>query len=241
MNDVDHRLPLYQRLRDQIASQIAQNVWGPGEAIPTETELATTHKMAIGTVRRAIQTLVEDGLVERSQGKGTFVRRPSFDSSLFRFLRLHGKGGRHEIPESQILSRESLSGPAEVTTALQLPAGEAVIRLLRLRLIETHPVLCEEIWLPLARFAPFLVMKLDDIGPLLYPTYEKLCGEIVASAKETLTVEAVDLHHATLLGLDSGTPIVVIERLAFGFDHKPIEWRRSRAPASTFRYQIEIR
>jgi GntR family transcriptional regulator len=99
----------------------------------------------------------------------------------------------------------------------------------------------EEIWLPLARFVPFLAINLEDIGPLLYPTYEKLCGEIVASAKETLTVETADSKYAGLLGLDAGTPVVVIERLAFGYDRKPIEWRRSRAPASTFRYQIEIR
>jgi GntR family transcriptional regulator len=197
--------------------------------------------MAVGTVRRAIQTLVEDGLVERSQGKGTFVRRPSFDSSLFRFLRLHGQDGRHEIPISRILSRDSLSGPSEVTTVLQLPAGDAVIRLARLRLIDERPVLSEEIWLPMARFLPLLAMKVDDIGPLLYPAYERLCGEIVASAQETLTVEAVDPKYAGLLGLEPGTPIVVIERLAFGYDRRPIEWRRSRAPASTFRYQIEIR
>jgi GntR family transcriptional regulator len=241
MPDVDHRLPLYHRLRDQIALQIAQNVWKPGEAIPTEAELAAKYKMAIGTVRRAIQTLVDDGLVERSQGKGTFVRRPSFDTSLFRFLRLHGQGGRHEVPESRILSRESLTGPSEVTKALQLPAGEQVIRLSRLRSMAGRPVLCEEIWLPKTRFAPFLAMALEDIGPLLYPLYEQICGEIVASAKETLTVEAVCSDDAKLLGLGLGTPIVIIERVAFGYDQKPIEWRRSRAPASTFRYQVEIR
>jgi GntR family transcriptional regulator len=241
MTDVDHRLPLYHRLRDQIASQIAKNLWLPGEAIPTEAELAETHNVAIGTVRRAIQTLVEDGLVERMQGRGTFVRRASFDSSFFRFLRLYGPDGRQEVPDSKILSRDCLNGPAEVTKALQLPEGEEVIRLLRLRLIGGRTVLGEEIWLPLARFVPFLAINLEDIGPLLYPTYEKLCGEIVASAKETLTVETADSKYAGLLGLDAGTPVVVIERLAFGYDRKPIEWRRSRAPASTFRYQIEIR
>lgn len=241
MNDIDSRLPLYQRLRDEIAMSVARNVWRPGEAIPTETELAATHKMAIGTVRRAVQALVEEGMLERQQGRGTFVRRPRFQSSLFRFLRFHGRGGRHEIPESRILSRQSLSGPAEVTEALQLPARERVIRLQRLRLIGGRAVLAEEIWLPRARFAAFLALKVEEIGPLLYPIYEQTCGEIVARARETLTVETVDAKYGELLGLEPGMPVVLIERLAFGYDRKPIEWRRSRAPASTFRYQIEIR
>jgi GntR family transcriptional regulator len=64
---------------------------------------------------------------------------------------------------------------------------------------------------------------------------------VVASATETLTVEAASLKHAKLLGIEKGTPIVVIERLAYGYDRHPLEWRRSRGPASQFLYQSEIR
>lgn len=241
MGSVDHRLPLYQRLRDEIAAQIATHVWRPGEAIPTEAELAASHKLAIGTVRKAIQTLVDDGLVERFQGRGTYVRRPSFDSSLFRFLRFHGPDGRHVVPESRILARSGLAGPAEVTKALRLPSGAAVIRLLRQRLIEGRPVLAEEIWLPKDRFEPLLTIPDEEMGALLYPTYESRCGEIVASAEETLTVEALASPFDALLALSPGSPVVVIERLAFGYHGEPLEWRRSCAPASTFRYHIEIR
>ncbi len=241
MSRIDHRLPLYQRLRDEIAGRIAAHAWGPGEAIPTEAELAASHKMAIGTVRKAIQTLVDDGLVERFQGRGTFVRRPSFDSSLFRFLRFQGPDGRHVVPESRILARGGMAGPAEVTKALQLPGEAEVIRLLRQRLIDGRPVLAEEIWVPKARFEPLLTMCEDDFGALLYPIYESRCGAIVASAEETLTVEALAPPHAAILALPEGSPVVVIERLAFGYRGEPLEWRRSRAPASTFRYHIEIR
>ncbi|PKU25027.1 GntR family transcriptional regulator [Telmatospirillum siberiense] len=241
MGNVDQRLPLYQRLRDEIAAQIASHVWRPGEAIPTEAELAASHSVAVGTVRKAIQTLVDEGLVERFQGRGTFVRRPSFDSSLFRFLRFHGPEGRHEVPESKILDRSGLIGPDPVIKALRLPTGTEVIRLLRQRLIKGWPVLAEEIWLPRARFEPILTMPLDEMGALLYPAYERFCGEIVASAEETLTVEGVAAPFDTILSLPQASPVVVIERLAFGYHGGPLEWRRSCAPASTFRYHIEIR
>lgn len=242
MGTVDQRLPLYQRLRDEIAAQIAAHVWRPGDAIPTEAELAASHNVAIGTVRKAIQTLVDEGLVERFQGRGTFVRRPSFESSLlFRFLRFHGPEGSHEVPESRILERTGLIGPASVVKALRLPTGAPVIRLLRHRLIKGWPVLAEEIWLSRARFEPILTMSLDEMGALLYPAYEKFCGEIVASAEENLTVEELSPPFDAILPLPPKSPVVLIERLAFGYHGGPLEWRRSCAPASTFRYHIEIR
>lgn len=239
MSAIDDRLPRYQRLRDQIAAEIAAQVWKPGEAIPSESELAAMHGLALGTVRRAIDVLVAEGLVERSHGRGTFVRRPSFDNSLLRFLRVQGAQG--QVPDSRILERAALPAPAEVAKALALPSGGEAVRLVRQRLADRHILLAEEIWLPKARFAPMLTVELSAIGPLLYPAYERLCGQLIASAEETLSVELVSAEQAKLVGVAPGQPVVVIERLAFGYDRQPLEWRRSRAPADSFRYHVEIR
>jgi GntR family transcriptional regulator len=240
MNDLDLRLPLYQRLRDEIAQQIARNVWRPGEAIPTEAELAASHGMAVGTVRKALDALVADGLIERRQGRGTFVRRPNFDGSLFRFFRYQGPDGAAIIPEGRISAREVLAAPPHVRSALRLGEEAEAIRLSRLRLIGGKPVLCEEIWLPSHRFGALLEAEPGEIGDLLYPAYERLCGEIVARAEETLTVGTAMADDARMLGLKDGDPVVVIDRLAFGYDNRPVEWRHSRGPTTDFRYKIEI-
>ena len=241
MDVPDHRLPLYQRLRDQIAGEITRNVWAPGSAIPTEAELAQTHKVAVGTVRKAIDLLVAEGLIERSQGRGTYVRRPSFDSSLFRFFRFQGPDGTRRVPESRILNRERRPGPVEATRALDLADGAEVLHLSRLRLIDRRPVLAEEIWLPSDRFAPLMDLAVEAFGDLLYPLYETHCRAIVASARETLSIATVATEAADLLAVAPGTPVVVIERLASGYDSRPLEWRRSVGPADQFRYQIDIR
>jgi GntR family transcriptional regulator len=241
MDSTDHRLPLYQRLRDQIAGEITRNVWRPGAAIPTEAELAETHKVAVGTVRKAIDLLVAEGLVERAQGRGTYVRRPSFDSSLFRFFRFQGPDGTRRMPESRILARERLAGPPDVTRALALEPEAEVLRLSRLRLIDRRPVLAEEIWLDADRFAALMTLTPEAFGELLYPLYETHCRTVVASARETLWIETVDAPTAAALEIPPGMPVVVIERLALGYDERPLEWRRSRGPADQFRYQVEIR
>lgn len=237
----DERLPLYQRLRDQLAQQIAHNRWRAGEAIPTEALLASEYGLSVGTVRKAIDMLVGERILERQQGRGTFIRRPQFHASLFRFFRFQSLSGERQIPESHILSIDALNAPRDVAQALGLAEHAWVIRLQRLRLLDGKPVVAEDIWLPRERFKALLSVDLAEHGPLLYPIYEELCGQIVASADETLTAEAADEHHAALLGIAAQSPVVVIERLARNFAGQPLEWRRSRGHAGHFRYSVEIR
>ncbi len=241
MKTVDHRLPRYQQLRDEIAHQIARKVWRPGDAIPTEAELAAEHDIAVGTVRRAIDMLVADGLVERQQGRGTFVRRPDFTQSLLRFLRYQGRDGRTVIPDSHIASIQVIPAPEEPAGHLGLPPGTDLLRIDRHRLLDGKVVMVEEIWLPKDRFAPLLSLKPEQFGRLMYPIYDEICGEIVAQAEEILTIEPLSAELATLLGQQEGAPAAVIERLALNYERQPLEWRISRAPGATFRYKIDLR
>ena len=240
MNLMEDRRPIYRRLRDQIAAEIAQNVWKPGEAIATEAELAAKYQISVTTVRKAIDCLVLDGLIERVSGSGMFVRRPDFDHAFIRFTRVWGSAGDRRIPQSRIYKRETLSGPPEVTAALNLKEGAQVIRLLRLRIHEEMPIIHEEIWLDAARFAPVLTMK-EDQPRLLYPIYEDLCGAIVARAEETITIERANKTDVELLGLRKGASIVSVKRLSLGYDDNPIEWRYSRSSTEDFHYKIDIR
>jgi len=237
----DHRLPRYHRVREALSAEIAARRWKPEEAIPSETEIAETHQVSIGTVRKAIDSLVADGVLERFQGKGTFVRRPDFQSSFFRFFRFASAGGAPRVPVSRILKREETTMTVVVAEALGLKAGAPAIRFSRLRLIEDRPLVLEDIWLPHDRFKALLTIDTREFGDLLYPLYEQYCGVMVASAQETLSAEAVSAKNARLLELEAGEPVIVIERVALSADRQPLEWRQSRGPASEFRYHVEIR
>ncbi len=237
----DPRLVRYQQLRDEFALKIANQDWRPGEAIPAQDDLAKTYGLAIGTVRKAIDVLVAEGMLERFQGRGTFVRRAKFDGSLFRFFRFQTRSGERKIPTSHILNRETVEAPPSVIAALRLKGRVKVIHMSRLRVIEEEPLLVEDIWLPYEKFANFMSLSIEQIGDLLYPAYEEHCGQVVASASETLTVEGVNHADAKQLRLRLGTPIVVIERVAFGYDQEPLEWRCSRGPANHFYYHVDIR
>lgn len=240
----DERLPRYQRLRDEVLRRIAEGEWGPGDAIPTEAELTQRYQIATGTVRKAIDMLVADGVLVRSQGKGTYVRRPNFDSSLFRFFRFKARSGEAVQPTAKILGRTLKKPPADVRQALAMGAAEGegeAIALSRLRLIDEEPVLVEEIWLPRARFEPLVEMKLKDFPDLLYPMYESACRQTVASARERLTVEVAGKALAERLGMVAGAPVIAVQRVAFNFAGAPIEWRCTRGSADGFQYEVDIR
>lgn len=237
----DDRLPVYQRLADGLRLAVVNGTLKPGDRAPSENELAEEFGLSPGTVRKALDVLVAEQVLERFQGKGTYIRRPSFDASLFRFFRFRGPDGSYSVPESRILRKQIEPMPGHVAAALELANGTPGITMSRLRLHENVPVLSEEIWLELAKFEAFAQLEQNDIGDLLYPVYDSLCNQLVARADETLTVESSKARISRMLRVESGSPLIVIERVARGYDNKPLEWRRSRGRADQFSYHTEIR
>ena len=240
MIELEDRRPLYRRLRDQIAQEIVKNRWGPGQQLPTEAVFISKYNVSSGTIKKALDILEADGLIERIQGSGTFVRRPDWSNIHTHSIRYFGSAGDQRPLRSRIFAREALSGPPEVTSVLQLEPHARVIHLRRLRSHDGLPVLTEEIWLGEEQFAPLLTTP-DTEQPLLYPLYERLCGVSVARAKESITIEAAGPPDAEMLGLIEGRPMVLISRIAYGYDDRPVEWRHSRGPASDFYFETEIR
>lgn len=237
----DERLPLHHRLREDLLRKIEEGSWAYGVPLPSEAALAANYGVALGTMRSAIGSLVRDGILERHQGRGTFLRKPDFNYSLFRLFRCELPEGRQLVPESRILDRKELRAAPHIAAQLLCEVGAPVISLSRLRLCNGEPLLVEEIWLPMAGFEPLLNISLTELGPLLYSEYERLCNCIVVSAKERLSVATASADVAQVLDLTIGAPVVVIDRLAFGQGGVRLEWRRSHGRADRFNYEIEIR
>lgn len=234
-------MALYHHLYEQWAAAVASRLWHAGSAIPTEAELAREHGVSVGTVRKAIDLLVADGIVERIQGKGTFVRRPTFSNSLFRFFRGAPATPVDGSEDSTIISREITVAPAEVASTLGLQASRSAIRIKRVRASEGRPLLYEDIWLPLVPFTQLLTVDDRVFSGLLYPMYETRFGIVVARAKEQLTVGSADHDVAERLHLQVGDPVVVIERTAIDQAGRPVECRRSTGPGAFFHYEIDVR
>lgn len=233
----DAHLPLYRRLYQTFAQRIAAGEWKPGDGLPSETDLAKHYHMAPGTVRRALDDLSGNGLVERKHGHGTFVRRPNFDNAMLRFFRFRDATGAAILPESRIVSRRIAPTPPHVAKVPGL-AAPTVLHMVRHRMWDGAPRLIEDIYLPLSRFELLVSAAPDAIGPLLYPAYERLCGQIVFTIEEDIAIAPSTEEDAAQLGLAPGDLVVRIERTARDATGVPMEWRVSRAEARRFRYRL---
>ncbi|MCA4165744.1 GntR family transcriptional regulator, partial [Acinetobacter baumannii] len=142
------KLPRYEKVRWELQKLLIQSKWTVEEPIPSEQELAQMYSVSVGTVRKAVEGLVEDGLLVKKQGKGTFLKQPNFENSLIRFFRLRNKKGEFIQPQGQIKKVEVCDAISEVNAELGLGHTEKLLYIERVRKHEDVVVLSERIWLP---------------------------------------------------------------------------------------------
>jgi GntR family transcriptional regulator len=228
------------QLAEIIKTRIAENIWSLGMMIPSENELAREFDISVGTVKKALGLLVQEGVLFRRQGKGTFVASPDFSKSFSRFFRYDWQGGETpETPGSKVLLIETIAADEEVAAKLQIEQGQKVYRLKRIRTIQGKPFVTEDIFLPRDRFAGIENLTLDQ--RLLYPVYNESFSTPVIWADEYLHPDAADPDAAELLGIEIGAPVMCVERIAYTYSDVPVEWRRSIGRGDIFRYHIVVR
>ena len=126
--------PLYEQIKILITQSLVAGEWKPGEAIPSEFELAARFRVSQGTVRKAIDELAAEHLLVRRQGKGTFVATHAEQHVQYRFLKLVPDAGdaNSEGPaQRSIIDCRRLRASADIARALTLRTGDAVLQMRR--------------------------------------------------------------------------------------------------------------
>jgi GntR family transcriptional regulator len=238
--DLKSAAPLYHQLKDLIKRQIGNKIWKFDQMIPSENDLAHTYGISVGTVKKALSVLVEEGVLYRRQGKGTFVARPDFKRSFIRFFR-YGLGEQNlgDFPESKVLNSEIIAPSKRVKSILQLKGNNRVIKIKRIRSFGDTPLMLEDLFLPHHMFKGF--DRVDISQQLLYPIYDVKYKTPIIWAEENLWPQIANTEESDLLGISAGDPLIAIERVAYTFGDKPVECRSSLGRGDRFRYHIEIR
>jgi GntR family transcriptional regulator len=204
--------------------------WLPGQAIPSEMELASRFKVSQGTVRKAIDELAAENMLVRRQGKGTFVATHAEQSTQYRFLRLTPDDGTAAPLSRRQLDCRRMRAPAEVARALQLKAGEAAVQVRRLLLAgagpAARPVVLDDLWLPGPLFKGLSAERLEAWRGPLYRLFEAEFAVHMVRAEEKIRAVAAAADEAALLGVAPGSPLLQVERLSFTYGDRPVEWRR---------------
>ena len=232
--------PLYQQIKALILGSLQAGEWKPGEAIPSENDLAARFKVSQGTVRKAIDELASENLLVRRQGKGTFVATHHEDRVHFRFLRLVPDNGEPHYPKSKILDCKRLRAPAEIAKLLDLKAGDAVVQIERILFFSEEATVYEEIWLPGTTFKGLTTERLVEWRGPMYALFETEFATHMVRATERLRAVAADELSAKHLGIEINTPLLAVERVSFTYGERPVEVRKAVYLTSTHHYLNEL-
>ena len=238
MDESPRYRPLYQQVYDFLVKQIVAGEWGPGESLPSEQALAGRLNVSQGTVRKALDALAADSLIDRRQGKGTYVAEHTQERALFRFFRMARPGGARVLPTSagDVLKRR-VARSADVAK-LALKPGAEVYDVSRVRLMDGEPAVLERIVVPAALFPG--LERHDPLPNALYALYQREYGINIVSAEEELRAEAARKEDCRRLKLAPGAPLLHIERVAVSLEGARVEWRTSRCDTKHFVYAVTL-
>lgn len=232
--------PLYQQIKALLLQSLDRGEWKPGEAIPSELELAARFQVSQGTVRKAIDELAADHLLIRRQGKGTFVATHHEARVRYRFLRLAPDDQQQVVSGSQILDCRRVKAPTDIARLLELRSGEMVVNMKRLLSFDNVPTILDDIWLPGTAFKGLTAESLDRYRGPLYGLFESEFGVSMVRAEEKIKAVVAQEEHAKLLGVMPGSALLLVERLSFTYGDRPMEVRRGLYLTDKFHYRNSL-
>jgi GntR family transcriptional regulator len=232
--------PLYRQIRDRLLHSLQAGEWRPGDAIPSEIELAARYGVSQGTVRKAIDVLVGDHLLVRRQGRGTFVASHHEPRAQVRFLRLRPDDGVVRTQSSRFLDVRRTRAPVDIARLLELKAGESVVMIRRTLDFDGVPTILEEIWLPGAPFRGLTAERLNAYTGQLYALLETEFGTRMIRASERLRAVRAGPPEAAALGVRLDDPLLLVERVSSTYGDRPVEVRRGWYATRDHHYYNEL-
>ena len=232
--------PLYRQIKALILQALESGEWRPGQAIPSEQELAARFSVSQGTVRKAIDEMAADNLLVRKQGKGTYVASHNDPRALFRFLRLVPVDGELSSPQSIPLDCWRAKAGQEASRMLAIEPGAPIIIVRRLLKFASKPVVIDEIYLPGEVFQGLTAETLQGWSGSLYSLFESRFGIRMIRAQERIRAVAADRGASEALKLPEGTPLLSVERVTYTYGDKPVEWRRGLYSTAEHFYLNEL-
>lgn len=217
--------PLYRQIKALMIKSLEAGEWQPGDAIPSEAELALRFNVSQGTARKAIDEMAAENLLIRRQGKGTFVATHSDPRSFFRFLRLAPDDGVLSSYRGDALSCVIEPAQEKVASALGIKPGDPVVVVERVLRFDGEPVVLDRLCLLVEFFQDLSLERLKSCERSLYSFFESAFGVRMIRAEEQLHAVAADARTAGILGVETGSPLLRVERVAYTYGNKPVEWR----------------
>lgn len=212
--------PLYVQLMEELETSIRNGVYKPGDKIMTEAEVAKEYGVSLITVRKAVGSLMEKGLVVRKQGKGTFVTKPKYSRNMKKLQSFTEMCEQMGVkPGAQVLENRLIMADKKVADRLGIEPGSNVVYISRLRLADGEPVQVEKSYFPL-KYAFLLEEDLNN-GSMFECLKEK-AGAKVASSEKMIELCRATAEEAALMDVKKGDYLLFVKSTAYDENGEPM-------------------
>jgi GntR family transcriptional regulator len=240
---VSSKIPLYYQLENVLREKITSGVFSEDERLPTELELIKQYGVSRITVRQALQSLSEEGLIKRKQGRGTYIVSRKSKPRKFTGT-IHLTGSLDELIEMgmetpvKVIEMNRVEADTHEAELLQIKVGTPIYRLKRLRMVENKPYSLILNYLPEDIGANLSLPELSS-GALLHLMESKL-GLKLDNAIQEIKAELADPYVANLLDIRVGSALLSIERTVYSVDGRPVEYVHTLYRSDIYGYSVKL-
>jgi len=234
-------LTAYQEVKQKITEDMVRGRYPMGQALPAEKDLSKELDVSIGTLRKAVDELVAEGIVVRRQGRGTYVAEHDLKRLLYYFFHVVKHDVEKKVyPKVELISLNSAVANKEEAAKLQIKEGSPVWRITNRLSLEGRCVMIDQITLDKKRFKNLTRTDFINRKGSIYQMYQAQYDQTVVRSSERLRAGLAGKQHAEWLGLTPESPVLIIRRVALGLQDDPIEWRISTLNTNHHEYFSEL-
>lgn len=236
----DSVIPYYYQLKENIKNLIEDHELPEGEQIPSEAELCRNFGVSRTVVRQALKELVNEGLLSRRKGKGAFVARPKIIGSLMQNLYGFHKDmvGQDLKIQNKVIDFSIVEAGTKTSEKLQLNFGEKIFKLIRLRFVNSEPIVYVTSYIPY-RLCSGLADE-DFAKQSLYATLEEKYNLQIARSRRTIEAVAATEDVANMLDIDPGAPLLLLKSVSFLHDNTPMEYFEAKHRGDRNGFEVEL-
>ena len=230
---------IYKSIADRLRLRLNSIDFAIGSPLPGEKKLASEFGVARMTIRKAVDLLVDDGLVVRRHGSGTYVARKDIHhetSSLTGLAEVLRKQGKEVV--SRVIAFELMPAPPAIASILRIKIDERIFFSQRIRYVDDKPLMLEDRYMPLKLFRN---LSLSHLEGSKFDYIEKECGIIISGNYETLTPVLADTQLAGLMNVPEETPLLRITSLSYSDNGEFLNYSVMFRNASEYQVDYHLR
>lgn len=234
--DHENATPLYKQLKDIIKQKIIDGEFQPNQKIPSELQLSKMYNVSRITVRNAITELVDEDLLIKKQGKGTFVSIPKIEDNVLEDISFSLTCKINKVkPGSKIIKNVIKDANERDIAELNLHENDKVVYIKRIRYADDEPVILEHNFFP-SKFAFLLNEDLENQS--LYEILNDKYGITRAKSKRTIEIITASEEEASLLAISKGEPLLLHREIVYDKNNNPIHRTKQLIIGDKFKFVV---